>query len=133
MSETNESAQLPDRKPGEPFRPGESGNPAGRPKGSRNKTTLALEALLEGEAENITRKVIELAKAGDVPAIRLCLDRLLPMRRDRPATFEVPSIQNAEDAADFAGVVLSKVGERRPDAIRGRRDWQDCGKLRAHS
>jgi Family of unknown function (DUF5681) len=55
---------------GRPFEPGQSGNPAGRPKGSRNKATLAVEALLDGEAEEITRKAIELAKKGDLAAIR---------------------------------------------------------------
>lgn len=48
------------------FQPGQSGNPAGKPKGSRNKATLAAETLLDGEAETITRKVIELAKPGDI-------------------------------------------------------------------
>ena len=52
------------------FQPGKSGNPAGKPAGARNKTTLAVEALLEGEAEGLTRKAIELAKAGDMQALR---------------------------------------------------------------
>src|SRR3954465_9096925 len=47
------------------FGPGQSGNPNGRPQGSRNKTTLAVEALLDGEAEALTRKAVELAKNGD--------------------------------------------------------------------
>jgi hypothetical protein len=59
-----------------PFEPGKSGNPAGKLKGTRNKTTLAVEALLDGEAETITRKAIELAKDGDLTALRLCLDRI---------------------------------------------------------
>jgi Family of unknown function (DUF5681) len=46
---------------GRPFQPGQSGNPSGRPKGARNKATLAVEALLENEAEALTRKVIDLA------------------------------------------------------------------------
>ena len=41
---------------GRPFAKGTSGNPRGRPPGSKNKTTLAVEALLEGEAQAITRK-----------------------------------------------------------------------------
>ena len=52
---------MTDTKPG--FKPGQSGNPAGRPKGSRNRSTLALEAIFEAEAEAITRKAIELALA----------------------------------------------------------------------
>src|SRR5215211_4292561 len=65
------------------FQPGQSGNPSGRPPGSRNKTTLAVDALLDGEAETLTRKAIELAKAGDLVALRLCLDRICPPRKGR--------------------------------------------------
>jgi Family of unknown function (DUF5681) len=59
------------------FQRGKSGNPDGRPKGARNKTTVAVEALLDGDAEAITRKAIELAKAGDGAAIRLLLKSTL--------------------------------------------------------
>jgi|SRR3954449_9688629 hypothetical protein len=48
------------------FRPGQSGNPRGRPQGSRHKTTLAIDALLDGDAEKLTRKAIEMAMAGRV-------------------------------------------------------------------
>jgi hypothetical protein len=47
------------------FGPGQSGNPAGRPKGSRNRSTLALEAIFEGEAEKLSRRAIEMALEGD--------------------------------------------------------------------
>jgi hypothetical protein len=65
------------------FKPGQSGNPAGRPPGSRNKATESAERLLEGEAEALTRKAVELALGGDPIALRLCLDRLIPPRRGR--------------------------------------------------
>jgi Family of unknown function (DUF5681) len=77
---------------GKPFKPGKSGNPAGKPKGSRNATTRAMEALLDGESEAHTRKAIELAKGGDMAALRLCLDRILPPRKDRPLKFALPGI-----------------------------------------
>jgi Family of unknown function (DUF5681) len=64
-----------------PFEPGRSGNPAGKARGTRNKVTLAIEALLDGEAEALTRKAIEIAKGGDLAALRLCLDRLAPPRK----------------------------------------------------
>jgi hypothetical protein len=57
------------------FSRGTSGNPAGRPSGSRNKATLLMEAMLEGEVEQLARKAIELAKKGDTQALRLCLER----------------------------------------------------------
>src|SRR5215204_7316148 len=81
------------------FQPGQSGNPAGRPPGSRNKTTLAVDALLDGEAEALTRKAIELAKAGDMVALRLCLDRVCPPRKDRPVSFAMPELSTAEREA----------------------------------
>jgi len=55
------------------FKPGQSGCPGGRPKGALNKATLASQALLDGEAEALTRKVVELAKNGNRVALRLCL------------------------------------------------------------
>ncbi len=60
---------------GRPFQKGSSGNPQGRPPGARNRTTLAAEALLDGEAEKLTRKAVTLALKGDVACLRLCLDR----------------------------------------------------------
>lgn len=88
------------------FKPGQSGNPNGRPQGSRNKATLAMEALMESEADNITRKCIEKAKEGDMAAIRLCMDRLYPPRKDSPVTFELPPMETAADAVQVMGAVL---------------------------
>ena len=65
------------------YKPGQSGNPTRRPKGARNKAAVAAEALLEGEAETITRKCIDLALEGDHTALRLCLSRILPVKREK--------------------------------------------------
>ena len=83
------------RDPGGRFQPG---NP-GRPKGARHKATLAAEALLDGEAEGLTRKAVEAALGGDMAALRLCLDRIVPPRRERPINFRIPPLKSAEDAA----------------------------------
>src|SRR5215211_737744 len=91
------------------FQPGQSGNPSGRPPGSRNKTTLALDALLDGEAEALTRKAIELAKAGDMVALRLCLDRICPPRKDRPVRFDLPTLKTAADAVEAASAIIGAV------------------------
>ncbi len=82
-----------------PFAKGKSGNPAGKPKGARHKTTIAIEALLDGEAEALTRKAIEKAKEGDMTALRLYLDRIAPPRRDRPIAFQLRPIENAAQGA----------------------------------
>lgn len=91
------------------FKPGQSGNPSGRPKGSRNATTVALEALLDGQAEALTNKAVEMALAGDMAALRLCMDRILPPRKDRPVTFDLPAIKCAGDAAAVTSAILSAV------------------------
>ena len=93
------------------FKPGESGNPAGKPKGARNKVTLAIEALLDGEAEALTRKAIELAKSGDMTALRLCLDRLAPPRKDRHVAFELPPVACAADAVKASAALVAAVAD----------------------
>ena len=91
---------------GRPFEPGQSGNPSGRPKGARNKATVAAEALLDSEAEALTRKLIELALGGNLAALRLCFERFLPPRRDRAVSFDLPKIESAADALAASGAVL---------------------------
>ena len=88
------------RKQGGRFRPGVSGNPAGKPRGARHRTTLAVQSLLEGEAEALTRKAIELALAGDVQCLRLCLDRIAPVPKSRPIEIGLTAVGewNAADA-----------------------------------
>ena len=106
-----------DKMQGTRFAPGQSGNPAGKAKGTRNKTTLAIETLLEGEAEELTRKAIEMAKAGDGPALRMCLDRLAPPRKDAPVCFDLPPIKSVADAVEASSALLSAVaaGDVTPD------------------
>jgi len=93
------------------FQAGQSGNPAGRPIGARHKTTLAIESLLDGEAEALTRKVIEKAKEGDMAALKLCLDRLVPMRKGRPIEIDLPDVSCAADLAKAGAVVTQQLGE----------------------
>ena len=93
------------------FKPGKSGNPSGRPHGSRNKATLALESLLEGEGEAITRKAIENALNGDMAAIRLCMERLIPLRKDRTVSFSLPEINGADDGAKAMAGVLRALAD----------------------
>lgn len=100
-----------------PWKPGQSGNPAGRPKGARNKTTLAMEALLEGQYEALTKAAINKALEGDTAALRLCLDRLAPARKDAPIAFDLPSIRSAADILAASSALLGAVasGEVTPD------------------
>jgi len=99
------------------FEKGTSGNPNGRPKGSRNRSTLAAETLLDGEAEALTRKAIELALNGDLSAIRLCLERLIPARRSRVIQFDLPETSTVEDVVIAYDAVITAMadGEISPD------------------
>jgi hypothetical protein len=74
------------------------------------------EQLLDGEAEAITRKVIELAKQGDLMALRLCLDRIVPPRRDRSVHLEIPALNSTAEASQAMAVIISAVarGELTP-------------------
>ena len=94
---------------GKPFAPGQSGNPLGRPRGARNRATLAAEALLDGEAEQLIRKAIDLGKSGNLAALRICLDRIVAPRRDRPLAFDLPPLERAEDAARAMGAITAAI------------------------
>jgi hypothetical protein len=96
-----------DRSPvrGRPF---EHGNP-GRPPGSKNKTTKMLEELFEGEAGDLTRKIIELALAGNVRCLEYCVDRVLPRHRGEPINLELPKINRVEDVAAAMAAVAHAV------------------------
>src|SRR5215207_6317623 len=83
--------------------PGQSGNPKGRPKGSRNRASLLLEHLIEGEA--VVRALLAAAKGGDVPAARALLDRLVPPRKERPVKVGLPELRSAKDARDALATV----------------------------
>ena len=98
------------------FQPGQSGNPNGRPPGSRNNAAAAIEQLLADDAETIVMKAIELAKDGDTALIRLCLDRLCAPRRDRHIPFALPEMNTAADAVTAAAAIAAAVaaGELTP-------------------
>jgi hypothetical protein len=88
------------------WKPGQSGNPSGRKPGSRNKATLVALALMEGDAEKITRKIVNAAIEGDMTAARLVLERLVPPARERPVSVVLPETGNAEGIASAQEAVL---------------------------
>lgn len=93
------------------FQPGQSGNPSGKPRGARNKATMAAQVLLDGEAEALTRKAVDLALAGDLTALRLCLERIVPPRKDSPVKVKLPILESAADIPAVTRALLDAVAK----------------------
>ena len=76
-----------------------------------------MEALLEGQHAALTQKAIDKALEGDGMALRLCLDRIAPLRKDSPLTFALPPILTAADTVQASASLLTAVavGEVTPD------------------
>jgi Family of unknown function (DUF5681) len=94
-----------------PFKKGESGNPDGKPKGTLNKTTTVARRLLDGEAEALVRKVVELALGGDLTCLRICIERLVPPKKDAPIEIALPEIGSIADIPGFFAAATAKLGE----------------------
>ena len=90
---------------------GASGNPAGRPVGSRNKSTVLLEELLHSQQEALVQKTIDLALEGDTVALRLCLERLYPAPKERRIDLALPEIREISQAPAALSTILSGIGE----------------------
>jgi hypothetical protein len=99
------------------FVPGNSGNPAGKKPGTRNRATVLREALAEGEDVAAARIVIDKALAGDAVAARFIVDRLTPRPRGRTITLDLPGGKRAGDvlAASNATIAAMAAGEITPD------------------
>lgn len=96
---------------GRPFTKGVSGNPAGKPRGTRHRATQLAERLMSADLEDVTRAVIGMAKAGDMTAARLILERLVPVRKGRPVPFDLPAMDTAADVSAAIGAVVAAVAD----------------------
>ena len=82
---------------------------SGRPRGTRNKATQAVLGLLENATGQLTQTAINRALEGDTAALRLCLERICPVRKDIPVEFDLPPMRTASDAAKAAAAILDAV------------------------
>ena len=94
---------------------------SGKPKGSRNKASIAIESLLEGQAEALTQTAISKSLDGDSMALKLCMDRIAPLPKDNTISFTLPHMKNAHDASKAAGSVLKAVSIDEITPIEGSR------------
>lgn len=109
---------------GRPFPKGKSGNPLGRPTGSRNKATLIAQALLQDEAEGLVRKVVEMALNGDKTCLRICIERLVPPRKGWSLPPGLPPVSGSADLAKFFAAVSARfeAGEMTTTEVRALKD-----------
>jgi hypothetical protein len=103
------------------FKPGQSGNPGGKAPGTRHRVTQMVEAMIEGEAEQLTQTAIRLAKAGDPALLKALLDRLAPPRKERPVQVALPPLQSPQDAPAIAARLIeaASAGELAPGEAQG--------------
>jgi hypothetical protein len=96
---------------GKPFQKGRSGNPSGRPEGSRNKATIVAQKLLDGQAEALVQKAINQALTGDTICLRICLERLVPPRKDAPLCVTLPKVETPMDLPKATAAILEAVAK----------------------
>jgi hypothetical protein len=96
------------KKTGHRFGPGNK-HGHGRPEGSRNRATILLQEMLDGEAASIVRKVIDLAKEGDSIAMKLCVERLIPPAKDRHIQLDFPRVHSAQDVVEASACLVQAV------------------------
>lgn len=111
MSEASSAGNARGKQRGRPWPKGTSGNPNGKAPGTRHLATRAIEQFLDGEAEELTRKCVEMALTGDTTAMRLCLERLSPVRKGRPVSLSLPPISGADDLLKAFGAVVASMAE----------------------
>ena len=104
------------------FRPGQSGNPKGRPQGSRHRVSLLVESLIEARAEDIANMALRNAiEGGDPVLLRALLDRLAPPHRERAVQVDLPALASPADAPRIAAALLERAasGELTPTEAQG--------------
>ncbi|MCG8016833.1 MAG: DUF5681 domain-containing protein [Candidatus Thiodiazotropha sp. 'RUGA'] len=100
------------------FKPGQSGNPKGRRKGSSKVSELR--AKLEPHADDLIQTAVNMALGGDLQALKLCLERLLPPLRPQAETVKLSALTKAESLSDMGEAILQAIaaGELPPDVGR---------------
>ncbi len=95
------------------WKPGESGNPKGRPAGSRHKATIVAKTLMDGQAKALVQKIIEKALEGDTMCLRVCIERLVPPCKEGPLSVKLPAIKSVKDLPDLLARIMAllEVGE----------------------
>lgn len=93
------------------FQKGCSGNPKGRPKGSIGQAALLAKNILDENVTVICNRLVDEAKNGNIQAIRLILDRILPVRKELPMKIDLPEIKCAQDVLTAITIITRAIAE----------------------
>ncbi|MBT7041267.1 MAG: hypothetical protein HN921_15645 [Bacteroidetes bacterium] len=110
------------------FKAGQSGNPKGRPKGSRNKATLLARKMMENDLDEIVSQVIEKAKSGDFECQKLILSRLLPQVKNYPLDIKIPEINSPNDLKKAFNIINKALGSGKIDLDQAEK-WSNILKI----
>ena len=112
------------------FKKGESGNPKGKPRGARHKTTELAYAMMEGGLKAVLEQVVERAKSSDMLGCRMIIDKIIPNQKDRTVAIDLPTIATLDGVGRAQSEILQAVvdgdittneGERISSIVEARR------------
>lgn len=97
------------------FKPGQSGNPRGRPKGASKSEKVR--ALLQPHAKELVKIAVDKALKGDMAALKLCLERILPPLKAQAPAVEIPALKDAEGLSQMGEAIIqaAAAGKIAPD------------------
>lgn len=98
------------KQPTNGFKPGKSGNPAGKPKGARNHATRLVLGLMEDGAQEVVQVILDAAKQGDLAAAKLVIERIAPPMRERPLQIDLPAVDTAAGINAAQSMIVKAVG-----------------------
>ena len=96
--------------PPQAWKKGQSGNAAGKPKGATNHATRLVMGLMHEGAAEVAKVIIDAARAGDLTAAKMVLERLAPPMRERPINIELPATESAQGCSEAQVAILQAVG-----------------------
>jgi hypothetical protein len=115
---SNDNSALKNGRPGQ-FQSGNTFG-QGRPVGSKNTVTVAAENIIQGEGEALSRKLIELALAGNVACLKTAIERIVPVCKSRPISLpDMPKIDSVADASELTAYVIDAIADGTVTPVEG--------------
>ena len=108
---TDSAANAAKMQRGRPFEKGKSGNPGGKRPGTGHRATIIAEQLIDADAEELVRVCLDKAKEGDSTCMKLVMDRLVSVRKDRPIQIDLPEIKTTADIVAATGLIADAVAQ----------------------